>query len=1095
MARGWLAIAIGLALIPSLAWGGCRQDDAADALAATALNAQQQGDNEYAAGRWLLLLESHPAYPRRAEARHNLGICQARLKQHAEAIGSFEKAIAELPAGSTETLAGAHLFLGYSQLELGRELATSDPQKSNQLLTTATVTLDKLSRTWPDYKGLHEALWNQGNAYEELGRMDEARTAYAAVAANRDSSWRRDAIYALGWIEQQAGNHSAAAEHYREWLAGTSDADGAVADEVRLRAAESVWQLAVAADGRDDAAGQKKLADESGELLAGLVEKKDFTGRDQALFLAAIQADQRGERMQSAELFSRVAEIDGTPLRDRALLNAGLQYVAGQKPELAQGEFTKLIAVDAALSGQAAHEQARLLRADGQHAAAAELAADWAGRVTEQRLKAELLFDEAEATLPLDEDRARDLYLRIADEFSDTPPAPLALYNATWGAVQAKNPDLAGQLIARFEEDYAGHSYLPDIRELKAELLAPSDGPAAAKLLKELAAAHPEHQRLAHWLVALAAEQLRAGETTESIATARRVAGDQKLAAPLRAQAMYWTALAEHAAGDLQKARAALDESLVISDDWSRGDEVLATLADWQAAAGDWAAAEATLARLQKDFPESVAIAGAAVRVAGKAFDAGDFDRAKAWFDLVHRQFAASPFAVPALNGLAWSELKLGQPATAAALFKMIVKDHSGHELAREAARGLAAALRAGGNNEAAIAALQDQIRILDPAVDSTDLRYELVLALVAAEQHAGVVKEASDLLKLDGAKKIADRVRYELAWALLNSEQADAAIEQFRTIAREHPDSPVAADASFQLGEVAYRAGEFATATGHYRNAFGNKKAPANIRERAAYKLGWSLYRQKEFAVAHEQFTTQVREFPAGDFLADGLFMIGESLFAQDKFAEAAMALGDSRKTIETSERIQPANRWLAWLHGSQAAFKAGQFDQALEFARLLADDESADEALRQDAWLEVGNACRELGDLDAAAKAWTKAAASLGKTGARAWCLLGDRLFVAKKFDDAIDIYKNVYLGYGGDAEDPAIDAWQAYALYEAALCYTVQVDTAPAERSADLIANATRLFEKLIAIYPDDSNVAEARKNLDKLKRRARPGPTGT
>lgn len=1093
--RRWLAAALVLSLLASPALAGCRQDEAADALAATALNSQQQGELEFAEKTWLRLLNEHPGFKRRAEARHNLGICQARLKKHAEAIESFGKAIAELPKSSTETLAGAHLFLGYSQLELGRELAASDPQKSNQLLTTATVTLEKIRRTWPEYKGLHEALWNQGNAFEELDRLDEARKAYAEVAANKDSSWRRDAIYALGWIEQREGNHTAAAGHYREWLAESSEADGDVASEVRLRAAESIWQLAVAAAARSDGEARKKLAGESAALLEGLVDQRGFAERDQAIFLAAVQAGAGGDPARSAELFAQASELDDTTLRDKALLNAGLQYVAAQRPELAEAEFRKLIEADSELSAQAAHEQARLLRGAGQHEAAAKLAAAWAAKTADQRLKAELLFDEAEATLPLDEDRARQLYLRIADGFPDTPAAPLALYNAAWGAAQAKDAKLANQLIARFEEDYSGHSYLPDVRELKAELLAASDGPAAARLLKDLAEQHPEHPRMAHWLVALAAEQLRAGQTAESIATARRVAGNQELSGPLRAQAMYWTALAEHAAGDSGKARAALDESLAISADWNRADEVFATLADWQAAAGDWSGAEATLARLQKDFPESVAVAGAAVRVAGKAFDAGDFGRAKAWFGLVHRQFAASPFAVTALNGLAWSELKLGQSAAAAQLFRTIVEEHGGHELAKEAARGLAAALRAGGNHEAAIVALREQIQALDPATDSSGLRYELVLALVAAEQHPAVVTEARELLKLDAAKLIADRVRYELAWALLSDGQSEAALGEFRTIVRDHPASPVAADASFQLGEVDYRAGEFASAEEHYRRAFGNESAPANIRERAAYKLGWSLYRQKEFAAAHEQFTTQVRDFPDGDFLADGLFMIGESLFAQDKFAEAASALGDSRKTIETSQRIQPANRWLAWLHGSQAAFKAGQHEQALEFARLLADDESADAALREDAWLEVGNAYRELGDLDAAEKAWTRAAANLGKTGARAWCLLGDRLFVAKKFDEAIDIYKNVYLGYGGDAKDPAIDAWQAYALYEAALCYTVQVDTAPAELRADLIGNATRLFEKLIAVYPDDSNVAEARKNLDKLKRRAAAGPTGT
>lgn len=133
------------------------QEDVANNLAQMALNAFNDKEWKYAASKFQELLDKHPEYQHRAQARHNLGLCQVNQNLFAEATQSFQSAIRELPATSTETLAAAHYYLGFCQLELGRAAAKSDAAESNRMLTTASATFTKILTEFPDFTSNHEA--------------------------------------------------------------------------------------------------------------------------------------------------------------------------------------------------------------------------------------------------------------------------------------------------------------------------------------------------------------------------------------------------------------------------------------------------------------------------------------------------------------------------------------------------------------------------------------------------------------------------------------------------------------------------------------------------------------------------------------------------------------------------------------------------------------------------------------------------------------------------------------------------------------------------------------------------------------------------
>ena len=175
--------------------------------------------------------------------------------------------------------------------------------------------------------------------------------------------------------------------------------------------------------------------------------------------------------------------------------------------------------------------------------------------------------------------------------------------------------------------------------------------------------------------------------------------------------------------------------------------------------------------------------------------------------------------------------------------------------------------------------------------------------------------------------------------------------------------------------------------------------------------------------------------------------------------------------------------------MHGGQSANQIKKFQEALEFVQPIIASDEADESFKQDAYLEAGTAYSGLRDKDRAVEAWEQAAKSLGKTGARARCMLGDQLFAEQKFEDAINQFKLVLYGFGGLKSDESIKPWQAYAAYEAARCNYVRIQsTDDAAAKAKLVEEASRHFSYLVEHFPNDQHAKQARDalaNLDKLK----------
>src|SRR5205807_2251207 len=125
------------------------------------------------------------------------------------------------------------------------------------------------------------------------------------------------------------------------------------------------------------------------------------------------------------------------------------------------------------------------------------------------------------------------------------------------------------------------------------------------------------------------------------------------------------------------------------------------------------------------------------------------------------------------------------------------------------------------------------------------------------------------------------------MGYALLQAKKPKEAVEAFRQLAAQRPDSPLAAEGWFRVGEFHERAKQTGEAAHAYAAGLEKAKAP-ELREKLQYKLGWSQYQLEKYAEAATVLQAQIKEHPRGELLLDASYLAGECLFRQNKFQDA---------------------------------------------------------------------------------------------------------------------------------------------------------------------------------------------------------------
>ena len=148
-----------------------------------------------------------------------------------------------------------------------------------------------------------------------------------------------------------------------------------------------------------------------------------------------------------------------------------------------------------------------------------------------------------------------------------------------------------------------------------------------------------------------------------------------------------------------------------------------------------------------------------------------------------------------------------------------------------------------------------------------------------------------------DPHTKEPDRVQYQLARAYQNIGDTDRAIYTLQQMERDHPSSPLIADAHYRAGELLYGRGRYAEAEQEYHAtmSFG-PGTPFFVN--AQYKYGWALFQQQKYDAAIGTFFAILdRELPAGELSDPDAALkavpAAKSELAQDSLRVAGLSFG----------------------------------------------------------------------------------------------------------------------------------------------------------------------------------------------------------
>ncbi|MBM3501520.1 MAG: tetratricopeptide repeat protein, partial [Armatimonadetes bacterium] len=432
-----------------------------------------------------------------------------------------------------------------------------------------------------------------------------------------------------------------------------------------------------------------------------------------------------------------------------------------------------------------------------------------------------------------------------------------------------------------------------------------------------------------------------------------------------RARARCLLGLSLAATDKPQEATVELEQALKADAKADFAVNALSTLAEAYRKLGETAKADEVLARLKRDFPESAAGAQAEYDAATALFEAGKWAEARVRYEAVLKATTEPAVAAPAQYQVGATYLEDGQAEPALAAFRKVLEQYPTAEAAAPA-------------------------------------QHQVGVCLLKLERWPEAIEALTKFLEPARPAEVAAEANAQLAWAYKNAGQADKAKALYEAVAESNA-SPDAADAVFQLGELAYAEKDYEGALVRY--AAVSEKHPASaLVDEAQYMRGWCLLQLKRNEEAAEAFRACLAAKPEARIAADCRFQVGASL-AEKGETDAAIAELQGFLGEYKSERSAPfALLTLAELY-------VGKQDWAKAEGALKAAPTEGDEAYVARRSLLLGSVLRQTGRAaEAVPLLETAIAKGAGTSIGRAQFELAAALSAAGRHAEAADAFLNV-------------------------------------------------------------------------------------
>lgn len=254
-------------------------------------------------------------------------------------------------------------------------------------------------------------------------------------------------------------------------------------------------------------------------------------------------------------------------------------------------------------------------------------------------------------------------------------------------------------------------------------------------------------------------------------------------------------------------------------------------------------------------------------------------------------------------------------------------------------------------------------------AADSTRIAQAALFRRGVAEKLSGSPGSAratwESVLQRAPKGEYADNARYELGMLAYDAGEVAAAQKEFDGLIAEHPGSDVLADAHRMAGECLIAGGQFAAAAGRFERALAVEGADPVTAASASYQLAWAQYKSGALEDAEASFRAFLTTYGSSPRSVEARFWLAETYYQRGKYRPALEAYSQVLQSpggAKTAEALYGS----AWSHYRLAEYR----DAAKLFERLSAEYPKS--SFASDARLRVADCHYSLKDYGRAASSY---------------------------------------------------------------------------------------------------------------------------
>ena len=397
------------------------------------------------------------------------------------------------------------------------------------------------------------------------------------------------------------------------------------------------------------------------------------------------------------------------------------------------------------------------------------------------------------------------------------------------------------------------------------------------------------------------------------------------------------------------------------------------------------------------------------------ALTALEFDKhatAKVNCDAFALRFPKDPLLPDVLFIGAEARLLLGEFAESERLYRDFLTRVPQHPNAAQARVRLGLALQLDGRNKDALAELEATLSSLSEAALKSEALAIMGRCQVAENQLDKAAGAFEQSLAAKPDRPQSDQTLLTLADVYRRLERASDSAVRLEQLKREFPKSSLVEEATFRLGEAAYAKSAFDQAIKQY-TVVVNTWPAGTFAPHAQYGLGWSYFKQQDFAKSVAATKTLADRYGKSDLAPKGMYvramaqyqlgqfapavddvraflnskppqkdaldaeyLLGLSFAAQQKFAEAAQTYAEILVKDSMYAEADKVLYELGWAHFELMQRK----ESSAAFRRL--GTQFPDSPFAAESWFRVGEAYYDAGEFLEAVNAYTEAQAKAGAT-----------------------------------------------------------------------------------------------------------------